>query len=220
MTFVCCFYLRSDDDPKALKADHDVYSEDSLPLKGNMPHAEQYMGSINDFRSLTDIPHIETLPSTLIRLFKNKLLMYNTLSGIFYILGASAYFTYMSKYLEVQFHKSAADATIITGQCHLLKSLWPTLFFIHCQILGPFTLIGMVAGFLVSGIVITKKKPSTSKILMWNVIVGIMFMVGELVYLTLTCPGENLCIITLKFILFRDRLDFIELQNVCRIFFM
>jgi len=58
------------------------------------------------------------------------------------------------------------------------------------MILGPFTLIGMVMGFLVSGMVITKAKPSTSKILMWNVIVGIMFMVGELVYLLLTCPGK------------------------------
>ncbi|CAG9797785.1 unnamed protein product [Chironomus riparius] len=161
----------SDETPKMMKSKEDAFYEDSLPLRHNQPHAEQYFGSINDFRSLTDIPPIETLPSTLIRLFKNKLLMYNTLSGIFYILGASAYFTYMSKYLEVQFHKSAADATIITG---------------------PFTLIGMVMGFLVSGIVITKAKPSTSKILMWNVIVGIMFMVGELVYLFLTCPDGQI----------------------------
>ena len=106
---------RNDEMPKMMKSKEDVFSEDSLPLRHNLPHAEQYIGSINDFRSLTDIPPIETLPKTLIRLFKNKLLMYNTLSGIFYILGASAYFTYMSKYLEVQFHKNAADATIITG---------------------------------------------------------------------------------------------------------
>jgi len=105
-----------DETPKMMKSKEDLFSEESLPLRHNQPHAEQYLGSINDFRSLTDIPPIETLPSTLVRLFKNKLLMYNTLSGIFYILGASAYFTYMSKYLEVQFHKNAADATIITGK--------------------------------------------------------------------------------------------------------
>lgn len=103
--------------------------------------------------------------------------MYNTISGIFYILGASAYFTYMSKYMEVQFHRNAADATIITG---------------------PFTLIGMVTGFLVSGIVISKKKPSPSKLLMWNVFVGLMFMTGEVIYLFLTCPGEFLRIINLN----------------------
>jgi glucose uptake protein GlcU len=80
----------------------------------------------------------------------------------------------MSKYMEVQFHKSAADATIISG---------------------PFTLIGMVTGFLVSGIVISKKKPTPSKLLAWNVLVGFMFMAGEIIYLFLTCPGE------LKFIL-------------------
>lgn len=99
-----------------MKSDLDAFNDDGLPMKGNMPHAEPFMGSINDFRSLTDIRPIETLSSTLKRLFKNKLLMYNTWSGIFYILGASVYFTYMSKYLEVQFHKSAADATIITGR--------------------------------------------------------------------------------------------------------
>lgn len=119
--------------------------------------------------SVAELPPVDKLYDTLIRLFKNKLLMYNTISGIFYILGASAYFTYMSKYMEVQFHKSAADATIISG---------------------PFTLVGMVTGFLVSGIVISKKKPSPSKLLLWNVFVGFMFMAGEIIYLFLTCPGE------------------------------
>ncbi|KAG5676086.1 hypothetical protein PVAND_005940 [Polypedilum vanderplanki] len=158
--------------PKILKSNHDLFSEESLPLKGSMPHNEQILGSINDFRSLNDIsPTLENLPATLIRLFKNKLLMYNTLSGIFYILGASAFITFMSKYLEVQFHRSAADATIITG---------------------PFTLVGMVLGFLISGIVITKKKPSPSKLLMWNVIVGCMYMAGEVIYLFLTCPDGQI----------------------------
>ena len=47
----------------------------------------------------------------------------------------------------------------------------------------------MVAGFLGSGLIITKKKPSPSKILLWNVFVGLMFMLGEITYLFLTCPG-------------------------------
>jgi predicted MFS family arabinose efflux permease len=59
--------------------------------------------------SLAEIPAADKdkLMETLVRLFKNKILMFNTISAIFYILGASAYFTYMSKYMEVQFHRNA-----------------------------------------------------------------------------------------------------------------
>lgn len=49
------------------------------------------------------------------RLIKNKVLMFNIFSGVFYILGSSGYITFIAKYMEVQFHKTAADATIITG---------------------------------------------------------------------------------------------------------
>lgn len=95
--------------PRVMKSNQDLFSEDSIPLKGSLSDNSKFMGS------LTDLPTADDLPATLIRLFKNKLLMFNILSGIFYILGASAYITFISKYLEVQFHKSAADATIISG---------------------------------------------------------------------------------------------------------
>lgn len=97
--------------------------------------------------------------------------MCNILSGIFYILGSSGYITFLSKYLEVQFHRNAADATIITG---------------------PITLIGMVVGFLLSGLIISKKKPGPRKLLAWNVFVGIGYMVGQVIYLFLTCPDGKM----------------------------
>lgn len=62
-------------------------------------------------------------PMALKRLLKNKLLMYNNLSGIFYILGASGYITYISKYMEVQFQDSAIY-TVITGK---FKSMYGSL---------------------------------------------------------------------------------------------
>lgn len=117
-----------------------------------------------------EIPTFKEFPAAMKRLFKNKILMFNTISAIFYILGASVYFTFMSKYMEVQFHKSAADAVIITG---------------------PLTVFGIVFGFLASGYFISKKKPSPSKLLMWNVLVGFAFMIGEISYLGLSCPGER-----------------------------
>jgi predicted MFS family arabinose efflux permease len=101
--------------PKVMKTNHDLFSDESVPFKGSLANMEQFVGS------MTNIAHTKDgLWKTLVRLFKNKLLMFNTISAIFYILGASAYFTYMSKYLEVQFHKSAADATIVTGKIKII----------------------------------------------------------------------------------------------------
>uniref|UniRef100_A0A8W7PKR6 Solute carrier organic anion transporter family member n=1 Tax=Anopheles coluzzii TaxID=1518534 RepID=A0A8W7PKR6_ANOCL len=119
--------------------------------------------------SIVEFPQLKDFPMALMRLLKNKLLMFNILSGIFYILGSSGYITFLSKYIEVQFHKSTANATVITG---------------------PITLFGMVAGFLISGIIISKKKPSPKKLLFWNVIVGAGYMAGQISYLFLTCPDE------------------------------
>lgn len=111
----------SDNVPKMMKSNHDIFSEESQPLKANLPENGQLGGS------MLEIPTFKQFPAAMKRLFTNKLLMCNVISGIFYILGASAYMTFMSKYLEVQFHKSAADAMIITG---------------------PFTIIGVCVGFL------------------------------------------------------------------------
>lgn len=62
-------------------------------------------------------------PVALKRLLKNKLLMANILGGVFYILGGSAYITYITKYMEVQFHQTAAGASFVIGE-----KLTPLLF--------------------------------------------------------------------------------------------
>lgn len=54
-------------------------------------------------------------PAALMRLLRNKLLVCNIWSGIFYILGGSAYITFITKYLEVQFQQSSAKASMVTG---------------------------------------------------------------------------------------------------------
>ena len=50
------------------------------------------------------------------RLLRNKLLLCNIWSGIFYILGGSAYITFITKYMEVQFQQSSAKASMVTGE--------------------------------------------------------------------------------------------------------
>lgn len=58
---------------------------------------------------------ISDFPRALKKLLLNRLLMTNIWSGIFYVLGGSGYITYLTKYIEVQFHKSAANASVVTG---------------------------------------------------------------------------------------------------------
>lgn len=159
--------------PVVLMNDAEAFGKEKNPLSKSKPQNNQITpNGINaPAAPLVEFPQLKDFPKALMRLLKNKLLMCNIISGIFYILGSSGYITFLSKYIEVQFHKSTANATVITG---------------------PITLFGMVAGFLISGIVISKKKPSPKILLFWNVIVGIGYMCGQFSYLFLTCPDGNM----------------------------
>ncbi|XP_058819786.1 solute carrier organic anion transporter family member 74D [Topomyia yanbarensis] len=159
--------------PVVLMNDAEAFGKEKNPLsKPSEPNNHLTPnGNSSVEEQLVEFPRLKDFPKALMRLLKNKLLMCNIISGIFYILGSSGYITFLSKYIEVQFHKTTANATVITG---------------------PITLFGMVAGFLISGIVISKKKPSPKILLFWNVIVGIGYMMGQFSYLFLTCPDGNM----------------------------
>ncbi|XP_014246664.1 solute carrier organic anion transporter family member 4C1 isoform X2 [Cimex lectularius] len=118
-----------------------------------------------------EAPSFKEFPTALKRLLKNKLLVINIFSGVFYILGSSAYITYLARYIEVQFEKSATNATIV---------------------LGPAVLGAMVIGFLISGYVISKFKPRPKYLLGWNVIVGMVYIVGEITLMFISCQDTNL----------------------------
>ncbi|KAH8413464.1 hypothetical protein KR009_011422 [Drosophila setifemur] len=117
----------------------------------------------------SELPKLKDFPRALMRLLRNKLLLFNITSAVFYILGASGFMTFLTKYMEVQFHKNSQSATIIVG---------------------PFSILGMVVGLIGSGLVLSKKKPHVSKVLMWNVIVGFIYMMGNLSYAFLYCPDS------------------------------
>ncbi|XP_017464094.1 PREDICTED: solute carrier organic anion transporter family member 4C1 isoform X2 [Rhagoletis zephyria] len=117
-----------------------------------------------------DFPKLKDFPKALMRLLRNKLLIYNIISGVFYILGAAGYMTFLSKYMEVQFHKTAQTATVVVG---------------------PVSIMGMVIGLIGSGIIISKKRPSPSKVLMWNVIVGCVYILGQTSYIFMYC-GDSI----------------------------
>ncbi|XP_066600830.1 solute carrier organic anion transporter family member 74D [Prorops nasuta] len=117
------------------------------------------------------VPTLREFPIAMKRILTNWLLTCNNLSGVFYVLGASAYFTFIAKYLEVQYGTSAAGGIVIAG---------------------PVSLIGMVIGFLSSGYVISKFKPSPRPLLAWNVIVGLIFVLGQITYIFLGCEHAKM----------------------------
>jgi hypothetical protein len=61
-------------------------------------------------------PSLKEFPKTVKRILMNKLLMLNIFSGVFYVLSASSFMNFISKYLEVQFETSPGGGTIITGK--------------------------------------------------------------------------------------------------------
>lgn len=100
------------------------------------------------------------------RLLKNKLLMYNSVSGIFYVLGATGFMTFMTRYIEVQFRRGPREGVSISG---------------------PITIFGMVLGFFISGYVLSKKRPKTSKVLFWNVVGAWFLIASQIAYMFLAC---------------------------------
>lgn len=112
----------------------------------------------------------DTFAIALRRLLKNKLLMYNTLGSVFYLLGSSVFMTYFSKYLEVQFNKTSADSSLLTG---------------------PATILSMVTGILFSGYFISKYQPPPSKLFFFNVIVGLAYVMGQFSNLFLACESST-----------------------------
>ncbi|XP_011147025.1 solute carrier organic anion transporter family member 4C1 isoform X1 [Harpegnathos saltator] len=117
------------------------------------------------------IPTIREFPKAMKRLLTNWLLTCNNLSSVFYVLGGSVYFTFLAKYLEVQYSTSAAGGTVIAG---------------------PISLIGMVLGFLLSGLIISKFKPSSRPLLAWNVLVGICYVAGQVSFIFLGCKNAGI----------------------------
>ncbi|KAJ1527748.1 hypothetical protein ONE63_007703 [Megalurothrips usitatus] len=116
---------------------------------------------------LSERPTLKAFPAALMRLLQNKLLVVNIWAGIFYILGGSAYITFITKYMEVQFQQSSAKASMVTA---------------------PISILAMMVGFLASGFVISRFKPRPLYLLSWNVFVGAFYVLSEISFIFVGCP--------------------------------
>lgn len=96
-----------------------LLQDGEIPLKLDLAVQQKppiQMESTNPIPSETAyIPTIREFPKAMKRLLMNPLLTCNNLSAVFYILGASAYITFLAKYHEVQWGMSAAGGTVIAG---------------------------------------------------------------------------------------------------------
>lgn len=101
----------------------------------------------------------------------NKILLFNSASNSFFILGLIGYWTFMPKYIETQFRQTASNSNFVSGAIGILSS-------------------GL--GIVASGLVISKFKPSPRKLAMWNFITEGLEVVGHLAYILLGCASDDL----------------------------
>ncbi|CAB0041425.1 unnamed protein product [Trichogramma brassicae] len=153
---------------KSTKTSGKDESEEPLNAETKTPKIIKYEKS--DQRRLPsdfiEKPNVRDFFAATKRILTNKILVSNIFSAVFYILSASPFMSFVVKYLEVQFQTSPGGGTIITG---------------------PVTLLGMVLGFLISGVIIGKYKPSPRLLLFWNVLVGFGYFFGQISYTFLDC---------------------------------
>ncbi|XP_058461062.1 solute carrier organic anion transporter family member 74D-like [Malaya genurostris] len=104
------------------------------------------------------------------RLVRNKILMFNNIASVFYFFGYMPYWIFTPKYIETQYKQSASTSSLVTGTVAL-----------------GFSAIGV----LLSGIVISKYKPRARYMAAWNVLVGILSVMGMVMYAFLGCTASE-----------------------------
>ncbi|XP_049762909.1 solute carrier organic anion transporter family member 74D [Schistocerca cancellata] len=113
---------------------------------------------------------LSDMMKTFKRLLRNSTLMCNNLAGIFYFVGYSPYWIFMPKYIETQYRQSASVSSLVTGTVGLVFS---------------------AVGILTSGLVISKFRPRARYLAGWNVIVGIVTVMGMVSYVFLGCDAGD-----------------------------
>lgn len=109
--------------------------------------------------------------TSLKRILTNKILVFNSASNSFFILGLIGYWTFMPKYMETQFRQTAANSNFASGAIGILSS-------------------GL--GIVTSGVVISKFKPSPRTLAMWNFVSESLEVLGHVAYIFLGCAPEDL----------------------------
>ncbi|XP_073847715.1 solute carrier organic anion transporter family member 74D-like [Musca autumnalis] len=106
--------------------------------------------------------------------FKNKIILFNSSSNVFYFFGYVPYWIFTAKYIEIQYRQSAATSSIVTGTVALAFS---------------------AIAILLSGFIISKYKPRARYLAAWNILVDIITMSGMIAYAFIGCSGNDVSLI-------------------------
>ncbi|KAH8253215.1 hypothetical protein KR032_004141, partial [Drosophila birchii] len=111
-------------------------------------------------------PSFQDMLESLKRLASNKVYVYFAIGSIFYCYSYMPYWSFMTKYMEIQFRQSASTSTLATGT-------WPFGF--------------SAAGVLISGYVISKYKPSARTMAAWNFVLDYIRVAALICYALVGC---------------------------------
>ncbi|XP_043470258.1 solute carrier organic anion transporter family member 74D [Leptopilina heterotoma] len=118
----------------------------------------------------SELPSFTDMIETFKRLWKNKSYMCNNFASVFYCMGYMPYWIFMPKYIETQYNQSASVSSLITGTVGLVFSAF---------------------GILLSGLMITIYKPRARYLAAWNVMIGVISVMGMIFYAFLGCPAND-----------------------------
>lgn len=104
------------------------------------------------------------------RLFTNKIYVYSTMAGVFYVFGYMPFWVFTPKYIEIQYKQSSDVANLVTGAV---------------------TIVFAALGVLLSGGVLTKYKPRSKYLTGWNAVVSLLSTMGILSYIFIGCPDAD-----------------------------
>lgn len=99
------------------------------------------------------------------------MVIFNNLSAVFYIFALSGYFTFLPKYIETQYEQSAARSGMVNG---------------------GISIIFMCTGLLVAGFVISRYRPPAWKLVVYDIIVGLFFVVAMVSFAFVECDSKSI----------------------------
>ncbi|KAH8301816.1 hypothetical protein KR059_012315, partial [Drosophila kikkawai] len=122
-------------------------------------------------------PSFQDMFDSLKRLASNKVYVYYALGSIFYCYSYMPYWSFTSKYMEIQFRQSASTSTLAMGT-------WPFGF--------------SAAGVLIAGFVISKYKPSARTMAAWNFVLDYIRVAALICYALVGCDeGDRANLLTI-----------------------
>ncbi|XP_051170811.1 solute carrier organic anion transporter family member 74D [Leptopilina boulardi] len=154
--------------PKTLPraAARKVLAQQKIKLASNLKNNDDDDDDDNE----QELPSINDMIQTFKRLLTNNSFMCNNFASVFYFMGYMPYWIFMPKYIETQYKQSASVSSLITGTVGLVFSAF---------------------GILLSGLMISKYKPKARYLAAWNVMIGIISVLGMISYAFLGCSAND-----------------------------